>query len=121
MASTRSKNTPGNYALEQSSLSNARHYETYMGYNFHEQTCYAGQGLLPGRYPLQLFRDNCDVESELLGIGSTNLVTPRDPQYTGPQGQPPIRGLPVASIVPAPSKPILPEPLAVSANQRYHA
>lgn len=76
MASTRSKNTPGNYALEQSCLSNARHYEMYVGYNFHEQTCYAGQGLLPGRYPLQLFRDNCDVESELLGIGSTNLVTP---------------------------------------------
>jgi len=121
MASTRNKNTPENYALEQANQAEARHYETYVGFNYHDQTCYPGQGLLPCKYPLQLFRDNCDVESELLGIGATNLVQPKEPKYTGISGTPPVRGMPIASIVPLPSTPIMPAPLSISTQERYHA
>ena len=117
MASTRNRNTLGNYELEQNNMAELRKHKMYAGHLFHEQTCYAGDGLLPGRYPLQLFNDNCDVESELLGIGSTNLVTPKTTTMLPPAPRP----LPTGSIIERRGDVILPTPLVISGRERYHS
>ena len=96
-------------------MADMRKYEMYAGQLFHEQTCFAGDGLLPGRYPLHLFHDNFDIESELLGIGSTNLVTPKTSTMLPPNPRP----LPTGSIIERRGV-ILPAPFVISANQRYH-
>jgi hypothetical protein len=79
MASTRNKNTKGNYDLEQRSLQNHSEYLTYIHSQSGRptQTMFPGNGLLQGRIaPTELSRNTCDIESFLYGIGSTNLVTP---------------------------------------------
>lgn len=113
MAATRSKNTPGNYELEQEGLLKIRQYEVYNGYRFNHQTCLPGNGLMPARLPMQLFDDNCDIESELLGIGSTNLVQPKTTSML-----PVKRNMSSLSIAPR-SHVILPEPLVISRDQRF--
>jgi hypothetical protein len=77
MASTRNINTPGNYKMEQQSLN--KHYSTvmyaYKGKAY--QSNFAGDGLLVGNMKgRDLARNDCDIESYLFGIGSTNLVQP---------------------------------------------
>jgi hypothetical protein len=114
MASTRSKNTPGNYALEQDSLLKIRQYEVYTGYRFNDQTCLPGRGLLPARLPFQLFDRTCDIESELLGIGATNLVQPP----TGTLLPPANQGWTTLNMVPA-TPVVIPEPLVMSMDQRF--
>ena len=114
MASTRNKNTPGNYELEQNNMATMREYELYQGHTFHEQTCFPGNGLLPCKFPLQLFHNNCDIESELLGINSTNLVKPQTSTLLPPEPKP----LPFGSIIDK-SPVILPSPLVISKTQRY--
>ena len=114
MASTRTKNTPGNYELEQNNLSERQSYNLYQGHTFNEQTCFPGTGLLPCRYPMQLFHDNCDIESELLGIGSTNLVNPPTTTLLPPKPRP-LSTCAVIEKAPV----ILPKPLVISDNQRY--
>jgi hypothetical protein len=74
MASTRNKNTLGNYNLEQ------RDYQMSARRNMvptkqHEDTRFAGNGLNPGQVPANKLSTNApDVESYLFGIGSTNLT-----------------------------------------------
>ena len=76
MASTRNKNTPGNYASEKSAIQ--RQYQERM-YIHQTQgqaanTQLPGNGLLSGRYAgRDLAKNDCDIESFLFGIGSTNL------------------------------------------------
>ena len=82
MSSTRSKNTIGNYNLEQkqnketfwySSYKNSQHGEAYT-------TNFAGNGLNPGNMPgSTLSKNYIAIESGLFGINSTNLVNPADP------------------------------------------
>jgi hypothetical protein len=77
MASTRSKNTPGDYQLEQ---------KAYVGSFLNimdpiKQTPYQktlpGNGLLQGKVASRDLANNyTDIESTLFGIGSTNLVQP---------------------------------------------
>ena len=78
MASTRNKNTPGNYYLEQRNLSLSRDYEHYA----HSASGAPKDVALPalGFNPSWMARDTLchnpvDVESELWGINTTNLVT----------------------------------------------
>ena len=82
MASTRNKNTPGDYALEQ--WSKNRQFQTKVFTNGAQgkpqQTMYAGNGLINGRmHARDLAKNDCDIESFLFGIGSTNLVQPLPP------------------------------------------
>ncbi len=75
MASTRNKNTIGNYSLEQrdNQLSAQRNmYPTAQNDN----TRFAGNGLNPGQMPgHKLSHNSPDIESYLFGINSTNLVS----------------------------------------------
>lgn len=112
MASTRNKNTPGDYKLEQRNNIEINAYNTTTEYGVPQQTNFAGNGLLPGRVAsLQLSNNSCDIESQLFGIGSTNLVVPK--QFIEPS----IKQLPSLNMMDR--LPILvPEPLVVERNQR---
>jgi hypothetical protein len=79
MASTRNKNTLGDYQLEQRSLLQQAEYLTYIhgASGKTEKTMFSGDGLLSGRFAsTELCNNATDVESYLYGIGTTNLVQP---------------------------------------------
>ena len=82
MASTRNKNTPGNYCLEQREYSQSTGYMLYphSAYGTQENTKLAGFGFNPGNMPGSTLSNNyvC-IESGLFGINSTNLVNPQEP------------------------------------------
>ena len=120
MASTRNNNTRGNYELEQDALWKQRQYELYLGYRMNQETYLPGDGLLPARCPMQqLFAGNCDAESRLLGIGSTNLVTPSSSGDEFDTHTPSsLRNMKSLSIIDKPA-PMLPEPLVVAKDQRF--
>lgn len=75
MASTRNKNSPGDYKSEK--LSYIERHLNIM--DIQKQTadnkCFPGNGLLQGSVPSRDLANNyTDIESTLFGIGSTNLV-----------------------------------------------
>jgi hypothetical protein len=114
MASTRNKNTPGDYSFEQSAIQKQSLYQTYI----HgpagecEQTYFPGDGLVGCRFASTLLSNNaCDIESYLYGIGSTNLVNPQsriDPSLKELQSLNMIDKTPL----------VFPDPLVVEAKQR---
>ena len=112
MSSTRNKNMPGDYTLEQSANRLGCKYSTYESAGKPVETHYAGDGLLTGRIPASNLAFNaCDIESQLFGIGSTNLVNPKK------DVRPDIK--PVQSLNMIDKLPIfIPEPLVVEKNQR---
>jgi len=78
MASTRNKNSPGNYALETEGKLAQAQYKIDEMYSVPPETNQPGNGLLAGSVgPSKLSSNYCDIESVLRGIGSTNLVTPQ--------------------------------------------
>lgn len=112
MASTRTKNTSGNYDLEQWSNRSQVGYYTSSTYGPAQQTMLPGDGLLAGNVSrTQLANNSCDVESLLFGIGSTNLVQPR-PEVVPIISQ--LKSLNVIDRLPV----LLPAPLVVDLNQR---
>lgn len=113
MASTRNKNTPGDYTLEQRNNTLISEYTTSeKSYGAPLETMYSGDGLLMGRIaPTRLSDNSCDIESQLFGIGATNLVTPKSavtPILT------PLKSLSIIDRLPV----LVPEPLVVEKNQR---
>lgn len=82
MSSTRSKNTEGNYCLQQRQYGESRDYTSY-------EYGYAGKayrpalpcvGITPSHMAREVFSYNSvDIESALKGINSTNLVKPQPP------------------------------------------
>jgi hypothetical protein len=112
MASTRTKNTIGNYDLEQWSNQSSIGYNTSMVYGAAPQTMLPGDGLLAGNVSrTQLAHNSCDVESSLFGIGSTNLVQAR-PEIVPEIAQ--LKSLNVIDRLPI----MVPSPLIVESNQR---
>jgi hypothetical protein len=83
MASTRSRNTPGNYTLEQQINTQQNDYMSFEKSSFYgtvPATYFPGQGLVGMKTAgLNLASNSADIESQLFGIGSTNLVEPRMP------------------------------------------
>ena len=78
MAATRNKNTLGNYAAERFA-SEKTHSELMYLHSSRGQaikTYQPGDGLLQGRVAgRDLAQNDCDIESFLFGIGSSNLET----------------------------------------------
>lgn len=114
MASTRNKNTMGNYNLEQ------RQYQQFGDYTLYPNSQYGaayntrlpGNGLLPAQIPWNKLSHNAaDTESFLLGINSTNLVNP------APCFVPEIAKLEQTNIYEKGSV-FMPEPLVIENNQR---
>lgn len=115
MSSTRNKNTPGNYDLEQRGQLQRFENNTFINGSQGQSITqhYAGNGLIMGRMGgRDLAENDTDIESYLLGIGSTNLVTPL-PQITPRPKN--IQSLHISHKLPS----ILPEPLQIEANQRF--
>jgi len=83
MASTRSRNTPGNYASEQQMNSLQNDYMSFEKSSFYgtvPATYFPGQGLVGMKTAgMNLASNSTDIESQLFGIGSTNLVSPQLP------------------------------------------
>jgi hypothetical protein len=78
MASTRNKNTPGDYASEKKAIQLQVDYNTYHSYGVPSVNYLPGDGLLSGKVASASLSNNfCDIESYLRGIGSTNLETPQ--------------------------------------------
>lgn len=114
MASTRNKNSIGDYSLEQYTFNKQCSYLTYENgpSGKASQTHLPGNGLLTGRVAhTELCRNYTDVESFLYGIGSTNLVTPLAPPVAEIRG---LKSLNIMDKTPL----IIPEPLNIQSNQR---
>jgi hypothetical protein len=82
MASTRTKNTQGNYCLQQRQYQESRQYTGYTNsaYGQAYDTRLPGNGLNPAQIPWnRLSKNSADIESFLFGINSTNLVKRQGP------------------------------------------
>lgn len=114
MASTRNRNTPGNYCLEQREYKNSEQYTLYPNsqYGAAYNTRLPGNGLNPAQIPWnKLSYNSPDIESFLFGINSTNLVNPAAPVV------PELAKLNSANIFER--EPVfIPEPLVIEKNQR---
>ena len=114
MASTRNRNTPGNYCLEQRQYLGSENYTLYPNsqYGAAYNTRLPGNGLLPAQIPWNKLSYNAaDTESFLFGINSTNLVNP------APCFKPEITQLHSANVFEK-GPTLMPEPLVIEKNQR---
>lgn len=114
MASTRNKNTPGNYCLEQRQYKNSEQYTLYENSQYGKayNTQLPGNGLLPAQISWDKLSYNApDTESFLFGINSTNLVNP------APCFIPEIKDLKSVNIYEKETI-FMPEPLVIEKNQR---
>ena len=114
MASTRNKNTPGNYCLDQKQNTQSESLQLYTnGANgLAYDTRLAGTGLVQGQMPWSTLSHNpVDIETFLFGIGSTNLVNPVKPLT------PELKCLNSANLFKKQDI-IMPIPLAASKTQR---
>lgn len=114
MASTRNKNSPGDYQLEQ--WAQQRRFEDITFINATQgrpvQPLFPGNGLCGARIAgKDLAQNDCDIESFLFGIGSTNLVTPLSPVIPNINH---ISSLNVIDKTPM----IIPNSLIIEPNQR---
>jgi hypothetical protein len=114
MASTRNKNTPGNYCLDQRQNVGIEDWQLYKnganGTAYDTKLC--GNGLNPGQLPwTTLSRNPADIESFLFGINSTNLVNP------APALTPELKCLHTANVFKT-SNVIMPVPQAIPKYQR---
>ena len=78
MASTRNRNTPGDYELEQRRFADKTEYLLDRTFATPPQSNLPGHGLLPSRLPREMLtpRLPTTTESFLFGIGATNLYRP---------------------------------------------
>ena len=113
MASTRNKNTKGNYELENNQ------YMAYLNTNISDSRIYMhnylpGEGLLPGSYPLNILANqHIDIETNLLGIGSTSLITNNIPIINKDDIRY-MKSLNISYKLPL----VLPDPLVIKVEQR---
>jgi hypothetical protein len=112
MASTRNRNTPGDYQYEQKLNNEISTYSTNVCYGAPSTVHLPGDGLLAGKVGYNdLACNGMDVESFLWGIGSTNLVQPQS-EFKPKIKQ--LKSLHVFDRIPI----IIPQPLVVEPNQR---
>jgi hypothetical protein len=114
MASTRNKNTPGNFCLFLKQNYGIEDWQLYKhgGNGIAYDTRLPGNGLNPAQIPWnQLSHNAVDIETFLFGINSTNLVNPAPPLT------PELKCLKSANVYE--SKPvIMPVPQAIPKFQR---
>lgn len=113
MASTRNKNTRGNYCLEQQSNRHFGQWATCPALLPDDKPVMGGNGLLSGPSPAFVLSENMpDILSFLWGTGSTDLTTPVKPCLV-----PEINCLKQINLYETPPV-YMPDPLVVEANQR---
>ena len=112
MASTRDKNTPGNYQLEK--LYNVQQLDYYNDriFGVAPNTYLSGDGLIGARTARETLCNNyIDIETQLFGIGSTNLENPKS--EVKPELKE-IKSLNIIDRLPV----ILPEPIVIDKTNR---
>jgi len=115
MASTRNKNTRGNYILERKMDVDNQRYNLFKHSQYGEacHTRLPGNGLLGAQiYSDQLSHNPIQIESFLFGINSTNLVNPEPPLV------PEFKHLETADIYKK-SPIIMPTPLVIEKNRPF--
>ena len=120
MASTRLKNSPLMYKSEQVQINNGHAHKMYEGKILHNENYLPDLGInapyMPNGLNSNILSNNGpDIESALFGIGSTNLVQPKEPtcaQFTN------MDHIKFFDIIPD-SNNLIPEPLVVSTQERY--
>ena len=116
MASTRLKNQPREYLRERKINQDIHMYEMDINKKMPNESFLPGFGINPGNmsnsyYHKTLSNNTCDIESNLMGINSTNLVEKK------PQFQPQLNKLPFKRWFELPTA-FVPEPLVINNNQR---
>lgn len=112
MASTRNLNTPGDYKKQRSENANFLLYNSLSAYGDPKHVYMPGNGLMPAKTCRDKLSSNaCDIESELFGIGSTNLVNPK------PQLQPRLHNLKSLDVFDKPTYFVV-NPRPINSNQR---
>lgn len=115
MASTRDKNSMGNYLLEQRALNKTyENISDYNGRNGHANISAFPELLTPSYMPPDnVCKNFIDVESQLLGINSNNLVNPN----VNPV-KPEIKNLPLISFFET-EKVIMPQELKMEQTRPF--
>lgn len=112
MASTRNKNTCGDYYLEQKQSSHILDNRIYQHRRVAFNDALPCAGINVGSVPnTQLSKNAIDIESSLYGINSSNLVEKQKPVV------PRLNNLPSIAFFDRPQM-FIPEPLVVEKNQR---
>jgi len=115
MASTRNRNTPGDYRLEKGAYQKTCDYNTYETYGVPTKSYYPGLGIAGAKMArTELAQNSCDIESNLFGIGANNLENPTSngPSASGlfaPTANGDLKTLDMADRVPF----FMPKPLEV--------
>jgi len=114
MASTRNRNTRGDYDLEQQDYISSRKYNNYLhaAQGCAYQASIPTIGIMPNHMPRHTLSNNpIDIESTLFGINSTNLVNPQKPI------KPQLKKIPTSEFFNR--LPVhMPKPLVIENNQR---
>ena len=116
MSFTNSRNTPGNYQLEQNAYNDYFHLVTSINGAQGRPTTVnlPGNGLLPSKMGSRdLAVNHADIESRLFGINATNLVDPQKP-VTPELIQ--IQSLNISERIPM----IFPDPVVLEPNRRIN-
>lgn len=117
MASTHLKNTKSHYCIRSKQYSNIMDNNLDKKVSVQSTPCFADLGILTGvmssGYNHNVLSNNtADIESNLFGIGSTNLAETKSDDF-----YPRINKLEKCTFFPLP-KVFVPEPLVVLKNQR---
>jgi len=117
MASTHLNNSCGMYKLEQNINTNIQTTNLYKGQSIPRQSKYGNLGInnqrmIAGYYNNVLSNNPTDIESELYGIGSTNLVQKKDPVIKQ------LNRLDTETIVKPHIPHYIPQPLVVEKDSR---
>ena len=115
MASTRNKNSEKNYRIEKASNRLVEDYSLLPDHGVAANTYLPDFGMNPAQIPRNKFtRKHVQVESQLFGIGMTNLEEPQEQIY------PKSTYLQHSSIHPEGRVPLeMPTNLVIEKNQRY--
>jgi len=116
MASTHLKNSKGQYCLEKRDDRLTQEHDFFQGFKIPYESAWPVLGFNPstmkaGIYNNILSNNPIDIESELFGVGSTNLVKPKPTVY------PSLNKLPEKCFFNRPHLAI-PNPLVIEKNQR---
>ena len=113
MASTRNKNTPGNYSAEQKINDSIGGYQTLVASSEARSGHHPGRGVLPAKTARkELCNNYTDVESQLFGIGANDLENPRAIET------PDTKKMSEYTLTEKPTV-LMPRPLVVEKNQRH--
>tara|TARA_Y100000992_G_C21041170_1_gene384995 strand:- start:5 stop:364 length:360 start_codon:yes stop_codon:yes gene_type:complete len=114
MASTRNINSTRDYSCQQRIFNDINNYNTFenSAYGVAHQTNLPDLGFNGASIPREKLSNNAiDIESQLFGIGSTNLVTPKTPVLPDLNC---IQHKKIIDKVPF----VMPNPLVIEKNQR---